>query len=48
MIKLIGDLVYNIFSNGNDLISVGLKLHGLTDAYEIDDQALAMLKRVGF
>lgn len=31
-----------------DLVGVGLKLHGLANGYEIDEQVLAMLKRVGF
>ncbi len=31
-----------------DLVGVGLKLHGLADGYVIDEQVLAMLKRVGF
>ena len=31
-----------------DLVGVGLKLHGLADGYEIDEQVLAMLRRVGF
>jgi oligopeptide/dipeptide ABC transporter ATP-binding protein len=30
------------------LVGVGLKLHGLADGYEIDEQVLAMLRRVGF
>ncbi|KGM43392.1 hypothetical protein JY97_07600 [Alkalispirochaeta odontotermitis] len=31
-----------------DLVGVGLKLHGLAEGYQIDEQVLAMLKRVGF
>jgi len=31
-----------------DLVGVGLKLHGLAKGYEVDEQVLAMLKRVGF
>ena len=31
-----------------DLVGVGLKLHGLANGYEIDEQVLAMLRRVGF
>ena len=31
-----------------DLVGVGLKLHGLAQGYQIDEQVLAMLKRVGF
>ena len=31
-----------------DLVGVGLKLHGLAEGYEIDEQVLAMLRRVGF
>ena len=31
-----------------DLVGVGLTLHGLAEGYEVDEQVLAMLKRVGF
>jgi peptide/nickel transport system ATP-binding protein/oligopeptide transport system ATP-binding protein len=31
-----------------DLVGIGLKLHGLADGYKIDEQVLAMLRRVGF
>jgi oligopeptide/dipeptide ABC transporter ATP-binding protein len=31
-----------------DLVGIGLKLHGLAHGYEIDEQVLAMLERVGF
>jgi len=31
-----------------DLVGVGLELHGLAEGYEIDEQVLAMLERVGF
>jgi oligopeptide/dipeptide ABC transporter ATP-binding protein len=31
-----------------DLVGVGLKLHGLAKGYEVDEQVLAMLRRVGF
>jgi len=31
-----------------DIVGVGLKLHNLAQGYEVDEQVLAMLKRVGF
>ena len=31
-----------------ELVGVGLKLHGLAEGYEIDEQVLAMLERIGF
>jgi len=31
-----------------DLVGIGLKIHGLADGYKIDEQVLAMLRRVGF
>lgn len=31
-----------------DLVGVGLELHGLAEGYEIDEQVLGMLERVGF
>lgn len=31
-----------------DLVGVGLRLHGLAEGYEVDEQVLAILERVGF
>jgi len=31
-----------------DLVGLGLKLHGMAEGYEVDEQVLAMLKQVGF